>query len=187
MKSIKYISSLLLVFFFTSCISIKKAPEITEVGYSIIEGKKLKKALGKSNHFIFLNHLSESDLTSFIIYKLDAADDSYLQNLPVTIHDTRFLMTFYTVKSKDKTLDLFSPIVNRALNNKLNTDFDEDIQIDEFEYYYVAVYVESDIEADSLKEKSIHRAIVERYLVDLMDEYQRIGSEKELNFIINNN
>ncbi|WP_298515227.1 hypothetical protein [uncultured Kordia sp.] len=187
MKSIKLIANLTLLLLLTNCISIKKAPEITEVGYSIIEGKKLKKSLGKSNHFIFLNHLSESDLTSFIMYKLNADDNSYLQNMPVKINDIGFLMTFYTVKSKDKTLDLFSPIVNRALNNSLNTGFNEDIQVDEFEYHYVAVYVESDIEADSLKDESIHKAIVEKYLVNLMDEYQRIGSVKELDFIINNN
>lgn len=187
MKFIKCIAPFFLFLLFTNCISIKKAPEITEVGYSIIQGKKLKKALGNSNHFIFLNHLSESDLTAFVTFKLNADDDSYLQNMPVTINDIRFLMTFYTVKSKDKTLNLFSPIVNRALNNSLNTDFNEDVQVDEFEYHYVAVYVESDIEADSLKDESIHKAIVERYLVNLMDEYQRIGSVKELNFIINNN
>ncbi|MFK7748899.1 MAG: hypothetical protein AB8B65_10935 [Kordia sp.] len=187
MKSIKRIAIFILVLALTNCITIKKVPEITEIGYSIIEGKKLKKSLGKSNHFIFLNHLSESDLTAFISYKLNADDDSYLQNIPVSINETRFLMTFYTVKSQEKTLNLLSPVVNRAINNSLNTGFNEDIQVDEYEFHYVAVYVESDMEADSLKEASIHRSIVERYLVELMDEYQRIGSVKELNFIINKN
>jgi hypothetical protein len=170
-----------------SCITIKKAPEVNSKGYTVLKGKKLKKSLGDANHFIFMNHLDESDLSDFVAYKLNSKDNVYLQNMPVTIKEIRFLMSFHNIRSNEKTVDLFSPIANRAINNKLDRGYNEDIQIYEYEYYYVAVYVESDIEADSLKEESIHKKIVENYLIDLMNEYQRIGSRKELDFIINAN
>lgn len=187
MKSIKTISSIFLLFFITSCFTVKKVPEVNAQGYTIIQGKKLKKSLGKSNHFVFHNHLYDNDLTSFIEYKLKAGENSFLQNIKVDIQGTPFLMTFYMVTSTEQRLDLLAPFVNRAINNSLKTDFDENIKSTQTEFYYVAVYVESDVEADSLKEGSIHRAIVENYLVSLMNEYYNIGSSQELDFIIGKN
>lgn len=185
MKCIKIVACFSLCLFLTNCISLKKAPEV--YGHTIIEGKKLKKSLGKSNHFVFYNHLYDSDLTAFIEYKLKAEENSFLQNLPVKIKGTNFLMTFYTVASSDKSINLLKPIINKAINKKLNTNFNEDAETRETEYYYVAVYVESDAEADSLKEGSIHRTIAENYLIRLMNEYQSIGTSEELDFILGNN
>ncbi|WP_298417913.1 hypothetical protein [uncultured Kordia sp.] len=187
MKYIKITTCFMLFLFATNCISLKKAPEVNASGYIIAKGKKLKKSLSNANHFVFYNHLYDSDLTAFIEYKLKAEENSFLQNLPVNIKETNFLMTFYTVASSDKSINLLKPFVNKAINEKLNTDFSEDVETKETEYYYVAVYVESDLESDSLKEESIHRKIVENYLIGLMNEYQSIGSSKELNFIIGNN
>lgn len=187
MKYIRIAIVLIFLGSLTNCISIKKAPEINASGYKIVKGKKLKRSLRKSNHFIFYNHLYDSDLTAFIEYKLKAEENSFLQNLPVNIKDINFLMTFYTVASKDVSIDLLSPVINRVFNTKLNTDYDENIKTETTEHYYVAVYVESDLEADSLKEGSIHRAIVENYLIKLMNEYQSIGSSQELDFILGSN
>lgn len=187
MKYIRIAIVFILLGSLTNCISIKKAPEVNARGYTIVKGKKLKKSLSNSNYFVFHNHLYDNDLTSYIEYKLKAEENSFLQNIPVKISNNNFLMTFYTVSSKDVTIDILAPITNAALNKKLNTDFDENIKTLETEYYYVAVYVESDLEADSLKEGSIHRTIVENYLISLMNQYQLIGSPEELNFIIGNN
>ncbi len=187
MKYIKVVTCFILIACMTNCIPIKNAPEVNASGYIIVKGKKLKKSLSKANHFIFYNHLYDSDLTAFIEYKLKAEENSFLQNLPVDIKGTNFLMTFYTVASSDKSINLLKPFVNKAINEKLNTDFSEEVETSETEYYYVAVYVESDLETDSLKEGSIHRAIVENYLISLMNEYQSIGSSQELNFILGNN
>lgn len=187
MKYIKVVACFMLITFMTNCIPIKNAPEVNASGYTIVKGKKLKKSLSKANHFIFYNHLYDSDLTAFIEYKLKAEENSFLQNLPVSIKGTNFLMTFYTVASSDKSINLLKPFVNKAINEKLNTDFNEEVETSETEYYYVAVYVESDSEADSLKEGSIHRTIVKNYLIRLMNEYQSIGSSQELNFILGNN
>lgn len=187
MKSTKIIFGLFLCIMATSCFTVKKVPEVNAQGYTITQGKKLKKSLGKSNYFVFHNHLYDNDLTSFIQYKLKTDANSFLQNIKVDIKGTSFLMTFHTVTSKEKRIDLLAPFVNRAINNSLRTDFDENIKNTETEFYYVAVYVESDIEADSLKEESIHRAIVENYLVSLMNEYYNIGSSQELDFIIGKN
>lgn len=185
MKFIKIASSLLLLLFFTNCITIKKVPEV--YGHSIVEGKKIKKSLGKSNYFIFYNHLHDEDFTGFVEYKFSAEENSFLQNLPINIKGTEFLMTFHIVESTEQTANFLAPFVNRAINNSLKTDFDENVKTTETSHFFIAVYVESDSEADSLKEESIHKAIVENYLIDFMNEYQRIGSSKELNFIIGNN
>lgn len=187
MKYIKIAIVFIFLGSFTNCIPIKNAPEVNASGYKVVKGKKLKKSLSKANHFIFYNHLYDSDLTAFIEYKLKAEENSFLQNLPVNIKGTNFLMTFYTVASSDKSINLLKPFVNKAINEKLNTDFSEEVETSETEYYYVAVYVESDLETDSLKEGSIHRAIVENYLISLMNEYQSIGSSQELDFILGNN
>ncbi|MBC8755384.1 hypothetical protein H2O64_11905 [Kordia sp. YSTF-M3] len=185
MKYIKIVASFSLFLFFTNCITIKKVPEV--YGHSIVEGKKIKKSLGKSNYFIFYNHLYDDDFTAFTEYKFSAEENSYLQNLPVKIKGTDFLMTFHIVESTEQTANFLAPFVNRAINNSLKTDFDENVKTTETTHFFIAVYVESNSEADSLQEGSIHRAIAENYLIDFMNEYQLIGSSKELNFIIGNN
>ena len=184
MKYIKIATSLALLLFFTNCITVKKAPEVNSTGYTIVQGKKLKRSLGTTNYFVFHNHLYDNDLTAYMEYRLNAEENSFLQNIPVKINDIDFLLTLRTVSSKDVTLDFLAPMANKALNKNLKTDYDENIQTIETEHFYVAIYVESNSEADCLKEESIYRTTVEKYLISLMQQYQSIGSQKELNFII---
>lgn len=185
MKYLRITFFIILLVSLTNCIPIKTAPEVN--GHSIIQGKKINKSLGDSNYFVFRNHLYDNDLTAYVEFKLNAEDNSFLQNIQVNLNGVDFLMTFKTIESTDKTLNFIAPIINRSLNNSLKTDYDENIRIDERENYFVVVYVESDTEADSLKEGSIHRSVVENYLIKFINEYQRIGSKKELDFIIGNN
>ena len=130
--------------------------------------------------------MTEIDFSKYIEHKLQTDSYGMLQNMDVTINGKKYLMNFYTITTKQQTLNLFSPIANKALNNKLNTNFNEEIQIDQEAFHYIAVYVESLNEIDCLQESSLDKTILENYLVKLMSTYQRIGSTEELNFITSN-
>jgi len=105
----------------------------------------------------------------------------------VNINDTKFLMTFDSVIVKGSSLNLARPLLNRKLNNSLNTDFDETTIVDENSQTYMTVYVENDFEADCLKNDSLYKIVVENYLKNLIDEYYTINSGSELDAIINKN
>jgi hypothetical protein len=173
-----------LLLFFSSCIPIKRAPNITD--YKVLKGKKLKKSLGKKNFFVFKNEKNMALFSAYINDKFKPKPNTFASNIPVQLEGEIFYFTFINVPITEETADLFSPLLGAVAEKALGIDDVE--HFDEFEdnnqsipiytnkEYFVAVKVHHDIEGDCLAENSLFRPIVLNYLRNLKTEFSNHSS-----------
>lgn len=173
-----------LLLFFSGCIPIKRAPNITD--YKVLKGKKLKKSLGKKNYFVFKNEKNMALFSAYINDKFKPKPYTFTSNIPVKLEGETFYFTFINVPVTEETADLFSPLLGAVIESALGVedeDYPDDFNDDEESIpvytnkkYFVAVKVQHDIEGDCLAENSLFRPIVLNYLRNLKTEFSNHSS-----------
>ncbi|KKK47553.1 hypothetical protein LCGC14_3154020, partial [marine sediment metagenome] len=81
---------------FVSCIPYAIAPKLDENHISL--AKKFKKGLPRINAYIFQDTKKANEFFDYIDYKLQPNPDYFSSNIPISINNTTYYLSFYEVE-----------------------------------------------------------------------------------------
>jgi hypothetical protein len=163
-----------------SCIPIRIAPSISD--YKLTKGKRFKKGLPEKTVFAFEDPKDANAFYNYINTKYQLEDYYVDVEVPFTIEDKVYYLSFYEVEIPTKTLNLFTLAVDAALLSSDNdTIFDDSYEM-RTGNWYIAIEVFSKTETDCLSEDSPSRAVVLPYLRSLKEEYLSTHNYNEVVF-----
>jgi len=177
LKSIFFILIYALAF---SCIPLQIAPNIE--GAKVYKGKKFKRKLPKQYVYVFEDPKDANEFYTYINAKYKIDYDEGGGNVPITINQKKYYLTFYEVERNTQTVNLIPMIVDAALENKGNTAILEDIHYSRVGTWYIALTVTDDKLNDNLKETEPNLKSILKYLDQLRSEYLTTANYRELYF-----
>ncbi len=167
-----------------SCIPLRIAPKIED--YKITPGKKFKRSLSKRQMFIFENPKDEHHFYNYVNTKFQLGDQNVYDDIPFEIEGEQYFFAWYEVEIADKSINLAPILFNATMSRLLDSDNDDGF-IDAEEVirsgnWYLALEVYSDVEKDCLKEDTLSREVVLKYLRALKNEYLSTHNYNEVVF-----
>lgn len=168
----------LLVLCTFSCIPLQIAPNIE--GAKVYKGKKFKKQLPKQRVYVFEDPKDANEFYTYINAKYDIDYDVGGGNVPITINDKNYYLTFYEVERNTKTVNLVPIVVDTAMDSKGNDPIFEGNYTSRSGSWYIALTVTDDEFNDNLKETDpAHKAII-KHLDHLRNEYLTTANYMEI-------
>jgi lipopolysaccharide export LptBFGC system permease protein LptF len=166
----KKILLLILVITFGSCIPLSVAPNIED--YKIMKGKKFKRKLPKKNTFVFNDPKKAGEFYQFLDAKYDLEKQFLDGVVSIDIENKNYILSFYEVEKKSKTLNLVPILVDAKRESKNKDPLLEDIYTSRSgEIWYIAITMIDENNTDCLNSKYDNNNKVETYLVNLKNEY----------------
>ncbi|PVW17393.1 hypothetical protein [Marixanthomonas spongiae] len=165
----KYLYTLLLPFFFMSCIPLSIAPNID--GGKIYPPKKFKKHLPQNYVYVFEDPKNANEFFNYINAKFQVVYDDDLGNIPIEIENNTFYLTFYEVERSTQTVNLVPIVVDAKLDQEGHGPILEDAHITRSGSWYIALTVTNEGLKDALKPSYPQHNKVKTYVDALRQEY----------------
>lgn len=165
----KKIGCCLLIFLACSCIPLKIAPNIE--GEKIVNAKKFKKGLPNFQGYVFEDKKNANEFYNFINSKYDLKHINVDSNVPITINNKTYYLSFFERERITKTLNLIPIIVDAKLNQNGNDAILQDLHTSRSGFWYLILTV-TDLEIKDCLNPSYpqHQEIV-NHLKNLKTEY----------------
>lgn len=164
-------------FYFSSCIPLKIAPNISD--YKVSRGSKFSKGLSDRSMFLFEDPKEAGEFYAYVNNKFQLDDINVYDDVPFKVQDEQYFFAFYEIEINDKALNLFPFLIYAALDAE-DGDYEGGDEIVKRENWYIAIEVYSDIEKDCLEENSLSREVVLQYLRTIKEEYLSTDNYNEL-------
>ncbi len=174
------------VFFLSSCIPLRIAPDIDD--YRITRGKSFKRNLPKREMFVFEDPKDADHFYDYVNTRFQLNNENVYDDVPFKLEERQYFFSFYEIEIPDKSINfipiIFDVFVNAALGNE---DMDPIFSDGNAGYsrvgnWYIAIEVYNDLEKDSLQVNSLSREAVLEYLRTLKEEYLSIHNYNEVVF-----
>lgn len=162
---------LFLLIISASCIPVRIPPSIKED--KVMVAKKFKRKLPKRYAFIFEDPKDAGEFYNYINTKYNLNHTNVEDNVPFTINDSTYFLSFHETEIPSKVLNLTPMIVNGALeNNNLPTLLNEDgNQISRVGYWYLVLTVSDNDMNDALHTNYKSRDKIIKFLRETRVEY----------------
>ena len=160
---------LLVPFIITSCISLRKAP--SNFTYRIEVAKKFKRQFPKELAYIFEDPKDANQFYKYINTKFQLNDTDVGYNVPITIDNKSYFITYHEAEIADKKLNLLGIAVDATLAvNDLDPVFDQGY-VKRNGHWFLALTVYDENNNNCLKSKYPERKNVLDFLNLLQNEY----------------
>ena len=160
---------LLSLFFYTSCIPLRIAPNIED--YKVEVGKKFKGKLPNNYSFIFEDVKAANAFYNYMNVNYKSIENKALLN----INDTEYFLSFYEVEIPTKYLNFIPFFVDAGLEAALNVSSDSEeseIEVTRIGHWYLVLTVVDTYLQDALHPKYENRDEVLNYLKSLKYGYE---------------
>ena len=160
---------LLLAFIITSCISLRKAP--TNFTHRIEIANKFKRQFPKELAYIFEDPKDANQFYKYINTKFQLNDNDVGLNVPVSIDNNTYFITYHEAEIPDKKLNLLGIVVDATLVvNEMDPLFD-DGYVKRYGHWFLALIVYDNNDNNCLSSNYPERKLVLDYLKLLQNEY----------------
>ncbi len=154
---------------FSSCIPLKVAPTIE--GEEIMLGKKFKKNLPRNYTFIFEDPKDANEFYDFINIKYDLKDENVQWNVPFSISDHNYFLSFHEIERSNKTVNLVPIAIDAKRESNGNDALLKEVHVSRSGKWYVGLTVSDSNINDCLEPNYKGRSQILKYLHDLKQEY----------------
>jgi hypothetical protein len=165
----KELLPILVFFIFSSCIPLRIAPKIMDD--KVMVAKKFKRSLPRNYAFIFQDPKNADEFYNFINMKFDLGYQDVEWNVPFSINDETYFLSFYETEIPTKTLNLIPIMVDFKRESNGNTPLFEDAHFSRIGNWYLVITVYNSEMRDCLEPQYESRSSVLKYLRDLRLEY----------------
>ena len=170
-----------LVVLFTSCIPLKTAPSISD--YRVVKAHKFKRKLPKCYSFVFEDHKEANAFYWFINTKYNLDHIEVENNVPITINENDYYMSFLEVEHLSKSINLAPLLFDATLTAITKFDWSSDYDLESRTgHWYIVITVNNDLEGDVLDPTALSHNSVLTYLRALKKEYFSTHNYNELLF-----
>lgn len=177
-KTLKNIFVSMFFFSMLSCIPLQIAPKIE--GAKVYKGRKFKKQLPKQSVYVFEDPKDANEFYTYINAKYDIDYDVGGGNLPITINNKNYFLTFYEVERNTKTVNLVPIVVDAAMDSKGNDRIFDGNYTSRSGSWYIALTVTDDNFNDNLKETDPANKEIIKHLDYLRNEYLTTANYMEI-------
>ncbi|MDH7445865.1 hypothetical protein [Aquimarina sp. 2201CG14-23] len=175
MKNLLLIGSFLILL--SSCVPTKIAPNIED--YKVTIGKKFKKQLPKRTAFIFEDPKNANEFYQFINAKFKLNNEDVRWNVPFTVNNEEYFLSFYEVERSSNTINLAPMAIDAILDVNEGGPVLEDFYTSRSGKWYVALTVNDNDFMDPLKENYLKRDEIVIFLKQLKNEYLSTSNYKK--------
>ena len=179
----KNFGCLLLVLFTYSCIPFKIAPDIKEE--KIINAKKFKKNLPNFQGFVFEDTKKANEFYNFINTKYNLKHINVESNVPISINNTTYYLSFFERERTTQTLNLIPIAIDSDRKNKGKDPLLEDMYTSRSGYWYIILTVTDFDFKDCLNPKYPRYKEIVNHLKNLKKEYFSTSNYMEAFFKMN--
>jgi hypothetical protein len=166
---LKPLSILLILFLISSCIPLRIAPKIKDD--KVMIGKKFKRSLPRDYTFIFEDPKDADEFYNYINTKYQLKYRDVEWNVPLTIDNEKFFLSFYEVEIPTKTINLIPIIIDAKLEENGHDPILEDAEFSRRGKWYLALTITDVDMKDCLNPNYKSRNKVLKYLRGLRLEY----------------
>lgn len=165
----RYALTLLAFLMFSSCIPLRIAPTIKEE--KVMLAKKFKRKLPKRYAFIFEDPKDAGEFYNYINTKYGLDHQNVERNVPITVNNNTFFLSFYETEIPTKTINLIPILIDVGLTESGLDPMLEDAEFSRIGNWYIALTVSDAAMEDALHPShGAHRKIIP-YLRKLRIEY----------------
>jgi hypothetical protein len=165
----KQLYFLLILILTTSCIPYKIAPKIEN--QKIMVAKKFKKHLPKEYAFIFKDPKEANEFYKYINIKFQLNDVDVDYDVPITINEVQYFLSFYEAEKSTKTINLIPIAVDAALSNGNFDPALADSYVSRSGNWYLAITILDEDSLNCLEPLYPFREDIIEYLKALKQEY----------------
>lgn len=173
------VSCLISVLLLAGCFPVAIAPDLTNG--EIINGKKFKKQLPDRQAYIFTDSKPADEFYYYLRAKYERQPDAVEDNVPVSINDEQFYVSFYETSKSTKTVNLINPLVNEVLErNNISGVLNEETVRYAGDTYYIVLMVSDEEFNDGLSENHTSYSKIYEYVEKLQAEYLATNNYNQL-------
>jgi hypothetical protein len=155
--------------FILSCIPIRIAPSIETD--KLVIAKKFKRDLPANYGFVFEDPKDADEFYKFINATYDLGFIDVENNVPLTIDDKSYLLSFYERERVTKTINLIPLAIDASRESKGKNPILEEAHTSRSGHWYLVLVV-TDMEFnDCLNPNYLNHAKIIQYLRNLKEEY----------------
>mgnify|MGYP000385870746 FL=1 len=155
--------------FIFSCIPIRIAPNIETD--KLVKAKRFKRDLPRNYGFVFEDPKDADEFYKFINAKYDLGFIDVASNVPLTIDNRTYFLSFYERERVTKTINLIPIAIDAGLESKGNNPILEDAHTSRSGHWYLVLIVTDNELKDCLNPNYINHAKIIKYLRILKEEY----------------
>lgn len=164
--------------FTVSCIPLQIAPNID--GAKVCKGKKFKRKLPKQHVYVFEDPKDANEFYTYINAKYKIDYDDAGGNVPITINQKKYYLTFYEVERNTQTVNLIPMIVEGILEEKGYNANLEDFHFSRSGAWYIALTVSDEELNDNLRDDDPQYKQIIKHLDNLRNEYLATANYMEV-------
>lgn len=165
----KQLIPLMVLFIFCSCIPLRIAPDIKDD--KLMLAKKFKSKLPKEYALIFEDPKDEGEFYYFINARYELFEQNVQSNVPITIENETFFLSFYEVEIPTKTINFVPLFIDGLLMSNNQDPWFEDLEFSRNGHWYLALTVSDSHKADCLKPNYRYQKQILNYLRALRIDY----------------
>ncbi|SHI30014.1 hypothetical protein SAMN04487911_10117 [Arenibacter nanhaiticus] len=127
----------------------------------------------KRQLFLFQDPKEANAFYKYVDTKFRLEGENVMDDVPFTIAQNQYFFSFYEIQIPTKHINLFPLLFDHFFNAalKIQEGVERDPEEMGKENYYIGIEVYSDFEEDCLRENSLSRTVVLKYLRNLKNEY----------------
>lgn len=165
----KYFTLIFVSLFFVSCIPLQIAPNFE--GGKVFAPKKFKRQLPFNYVYVFEDPKDANEFYEYINAKFQIHYDDATGNVPVSIEDDNYYLTFYEAERATKTVNLVPMLVDNALEDKGYSPVLEDEHVTRKGKWFIALTVTDANLKDGLNPDYFKHDAVVNYVNEMRTEY----------------
>lgn len=169
LKFLKNIGSCLLILFTYSCIPYKIAPNIESE--KIVNAKRFKKDLPNFQAFVFEDSKNANEFYNFINAKYDLKHINVESNVPISINNKTYYLSFFERERTTKTVNLIPIAIDVSRNSKGKDPLLEDLYTSRTGNWYLVLTITDAEIKDCLDPKYPQHQEIVNHLKNLKNEY----------------
>lgn len=165
----KKIGCCLIILLNHSCIPLKIAPNIE--GEKIVYAKKFKKDLPNFHGYVFEDTKNANEFYNFINSKYDLKHTNVESNVPISINNKTYYLSFFERERTTKTLNLIPIAIDIDRNTKGKDPLLENLYTSRLGYWYLILTVTDPEIKDCLNPSYPKHQEIVNHLKNLKTEY----------------
>ena len=154
---------------FIGCIPLQIAPNID--GAKLYKPKKFKKQLPYNYVYVFEDPKDANEFFNYMNAKFQIVYDDATGNIPISIKNKTYFITFYEVERNTETINLLPMVVDASLENKGYRPMMENVYTSRTGQWYIALTITDENLQDALKPTYKSHKNVIAYADDMRAEY----------------
>lgn len=167
--TMKQVLFIIIIFLTYSCIPLRIAPNIKDD--KVMIAKKFKRKLPKQYAFIFEDPKEANEFYNYINIKFQLDHKDVDWDIPITINNESYYMSFYETEIPNKTLNLIPVLIDAKRESNGNDPLLEELHITRKGKWFLVLTVIDIDNNDCLKESHKSRKEIINYLKQLKAEY----------------